>query len=273
MRMPKKVTRREFAAGVLFSLGLFSATVMVLRGLDYGVLILLAVVGACQLLVLRATERGQAIERRKLEKLEKRLEKVGDAEQISAVGALVKETFLTVDAKLDAESHREKDAKSDLPVSALDDFITEMDEFDESEWGLPLSRLVSLHRVIRVVRPDTIVSGVGVATALQSLLSVENIQYRSFEELSSVRGADRRIIVIVDFDHADRLPKLVLESNVYVSGILLVDLDDWAMPTNHFAEVLPADFLVGVRFFYPRDRVIDSAVWDMKTGNSEVEDG
>lgn len=273
MRMPKGVTRREFVAGVLFSLALISATVMLLRGLDYAVFVLLAVVGACQLLVLRTIERGQAIERRKLDKVQKRLEKLGDAEQIRAVGALVEESFSKVETKLEVEPHGGGHEESDFPVYALDEFIFEMDQLDESVRGLPLSRLVSLHRVLRVVRPDTIVSGVEVATALQRYPSVENIEYRSFEELSSVRGSDRRIVVIVDAAHAYYLPRLVLESNIYVSGILLMDLDDWAMPTNHFAEVLPVDFLVGVRFFYPRDRVIDAAVWDMKAGSSEREDG
>ena len=271
MRLRNKITRREYAAGVLFSLGLILAIVALLKYADYAVFVLLTVVGACQLLVLRAIERGQAIERRKLDKLQKYLEKVGHAEQCRAVGPRVEESLSRIEGRLKAVPGEDRKEPIDFPLVAADEFIREIDQFDESEGGLRLSRLVSLKRVLRVVRPDTIVCGEGIANSLQRRLAVEDVEFWSFEDIAKDPGTGRRMLFIVDATTVDCLPRLVLEPNTYTSGILLIDLEDWAMPTNRFVEVLPAELLVGVRFYYPRDRVVDPDLWDMTTGSPERE--
>lgn len=273
MRFLKKATRREYIAGAVFSLGLIFATILLYRWVDYAVFVLLAVVGACQLLVLSAIERGQAIERRKIEKLQKRLDKVGNAEQIHALGSRVEESLSVIEGKLDAKSKENLEQEIDFPLVAVEEFIGEMDRFDDNGRMIPLSRLVSLLRVLRVVQPQAIVGGTGVTTSLRQDHALEDIEYWSFEDMEKASGVDKRMVVVVDASHADWLPKLILESNVSTSGILLIDLDEWAMPTDRFVEVLPAELLVGVRFFYPKNRVIDPDVWDMTTGSHESEDG
>lgn len=251
-----KLTARQAVVVVLVVGAVVSSAITLASGRsEYLAIAVLATI-ASSAIVLRAVERGDALQRRKSERLSAKLDELGNS-----VVALSKSVqMLKPELEGDKPAPKGNEERYIEPqteiLTTISEFIDDMDRLGGPN-PLLFSQQASLIRICNWFKPESVLT---TAELLPFVSKAFSFPVYALEDEQSWRGVlEGRVILLARESEVGSLSSIMIskENRRDFAIAAIVDSDEDLESIEGFAEVVPVDMVYGLKLFYPQGRIAD----------------